>query len=82
MPRLENEEADALTNADFRHFDVKKRLPVDLENIGFKVLPMLFRAGEEYVADLEQKKGLKTSQPGAGGKKRKMGQSLRERDPW
>ena len=82
LPRLENEEADALTNADFRHFDAKKRIEVDITNLGFKVLPMLFQVGEDYVADLEHKKGQKSSQQGAGDKKRKIGQSLRERDPW
>ena len=82
LPRLENEEADALTNDDFRHFDSKKRIGVDIANLGFKVLPMLFQVGEDYVAELEHKKSQKSTQPGAGDKKRKIGQSLRERDPW
>ena len=38
LPRLENEEADALTNMDFRHFSPGKRIPVCLETIKSRVL--------------------------------------------
>ena len=30
LPRLQNEEADALTNVDYRHFSADKRIPVDV----------------------------------------------------
>ena len=82
LPRLENEEADALTNADFHHFDPKKRVEVTLDGLGFKVLPLLFQVGEDYVAELERSKLKAKSQKAEGAKRRKMGQSLRERDPW
>ena len=92
IPRLQNEEADALTNSDFRHFDPKLRIPVDVDQLGFKVLPMLFETGELYVRELEatrkaikdkadedRKKGFARKE----GKARKLGcESLRERDPW
>merc|ERR1739841_63675 len=38
IPRLQNEEADALTNSDFRHFNPEKRIQVDLDSIGFRIL--------------------------------------------
>lgn len=56
LPRLENEEADALTNFDFRHFDPAKRVEVKLEDLEFAVLNELFAAGEEYVKALEDAK--------------------------
>ena len=36
LPRLQNDEADQLTNMDFRHFDPKERIPVSLERLGFQ----------------------------------------------
>jgi hypothetical protein len=56
LPRLENEEADALTNFDYRHFDPTKRVDVKLEDLRFAVLNELFQAGEDYVAALEKAK--------------------------
>jgi Skp family chaperone for outer membrane proteins len=56
LPRLENEEADALTNFDYRHFDPAKRVDVKLEDLRFAVLDDLFQAGEDYVAALEKAK--------------------------
>jgi len=92
LPRLQNDEADALTNSDFRHFDPKLRIPVDVDQLGFKVLPMLFEAGEQYVRDLEAKRNAikekaeedrKKGYARNEGKARKLGsESLRERDPW
>ena len=56
IPRLQNEEADALTNGEFGHFDPAKRIPVDLDDLGFRVLNELFEEGEAYIADLERLK--------------------------
>ena len=89
-PRLENEEADALTNMDFRHFDAAKRVHVELDSIGFRILPRLFEHGESYLAEVEaaraKAKDLKEKRKSegllAGSKRKKMGQTLRERDPW
>ena len=86
IPRLQNEEADALTNGDYRHFDAKLRIPVDLEALPFKVMNDMFAVGEEYVKDLEamKEKGIIQVRDGSGlavGKTKK-GQALRDRDPW
>ena len=53
LPRLENEEADALTNFDYRHSDSAKRVEVDLAKLEFGVLNELFSCGEEYMGQLE-----------------------------
>ena len=52
IPRDQNEEADALTNWDFRHFDPALRVEVDLERLQFNVMKDLFAAGDDYVAEL------------------------------
>ena len=52
IPRLENEEADALTNWDFRHFDPARRLDVDLQKLEFGVLNELLDVGERYLGEV------------------------------
>ena len=87
LPRLQNEEADALTNSDFRHFDSSKRVEVDLDQLNFVILNDLFAEGDAYTAELAalklQEKERKAS---AAGKlppaKRRKGEALREKDPW
>ena len=86
IPRLQNEEADALTNGDYRHFDAKLRIPVDLGALPFKVLNDMFAVGEDYVKELEAMKEKGTinagTSSGLGSGKTKKGQALRDRDPW
>ena len=92
IPRLQNEEADALTNLDFRHFDPKRRIDVDLESMKLGVLNDLFFHGEEYLKELEAAKSaakelaakelLAGRAQGGGKKRKKAGDSLRERAPW
>ena len=53
LPRLQNQEADDLTNDEFRHFDMRKRIHVDFEKIGFAVMDALFAEGDTYLAELE-----------------------------
>ena len=87
IPRLQTEEADALTNEDFHHFDPRLRIPVDLSDLGLVVLDDLFNAGEEYVkelADLKVRDKVSREHDGSKGgrKKPKAGKTLREREPW
>ena len=87
LPRLQNEEADALTNSEFRHFDSSKRIHVDLDSLDFKILNKLFAVGDEYVeelAKLKEKDKLRrlSSNAEAGRPKRRKSDALRERDPW
>ena len=83
VPRLENEEADALTNSDFRHFSAALRVKVDIENLPFGVLPKLLEHGEDYVAELETLKLAKAKgHDGAAKRRRIKGEGLRDTQPW
>ena len=86
LPRLQKEEADALTNSDFRHFSLARRVPVKLEELQFVVLNELFQTGDVYVTELDAlkaqaKRARETSAP-ARAKRSKKPVPLREKDPW
>ena len=86
IPRFQNEEADALTNSDFRHFKAENRVDVRLDQLEFLVMDSLFAVGEAYLEELAQlKEGEKRRVESEGvtpARKRKKGEPLRERDPW
>ena len=52
VPRDQNQEADDLTNLEFRHFDRQRRIPVNLEDLDFGIMPELFEYGDAYIAEL------------------------------
>ena len=80
---MENQEADDLTNMEFKSFDPKKRFNVELEKLEFGVLRDLFEVGVSYVAELaELKAKSKATLEGKEKRRRLAGDSLRERDPW
>ena len=84
-PRLENQEADDLTNLEFKAFDPKKRLDVDLEDLKSGVLQDLFNEGDAYIEDLAELKAQAkkaTTDKGDSKKKLPAGDPLRVRDPW
>ena len=83
---FQNEEADALTNSDFRHFSPDKRIEVELDKLEFVVMNDLFSVGEEYVTELAVLKA-KTKRDAKGPdsvtlKRRKKGPTMREEQPW
>ena len=89
IPLLQNEEADALTNSDFRHFDPAKSIAVDLSDLKFNVLNHLFDNGDASLKELQSlkakvPKAAPSSLPTVPAKKRrrKKGDALRDRDPW
>ena len=83
LPRDQNEEADALTNFDFRFFDPAKRIPVDVNNLGFEILPGLFEEGEIYVRELAEEKEKSKAKAGKKAeKKSRPGEKLRDLQPW
>ena len=84
VPRLENEEADALTNSDFRHFSQEHRIEVDLAKLPFGVLPRLLEVGEGYIKELDDLKAARAlAREVATRKRRKIrGESLRDTQPW
>jgi hypothetical protein len=90
LPRLQNQEADDLTNEEFRHFDPARRIPVRLEDLDFKLMNSLFAAGDDYLKELEntraaEKRKLEKKIAEGGGRpttKRKKAGGLKESDPW
>ena len=84
LPRLQNEEADALTNSDFRHFKAESRVEGELQSLLFTILNHLFSVGDAYIEELNAEKSrekarklAKISEP-----KRKKSEALRAKDPW
>ena len=87
---MQNQEADDLTNDEFRHFDPKKRIKVDLKDLKFKIMDQLFEVGDAYTKELEaarsSEKRKAEARKRAGGAEikdtQRKGKSLRETDPW
>ena len=92
LPRLQNEEADALRNGDFRHFTGAHRAAVTLADLRFGVLNELMKEGTAYhdeVSELRLKeKAARERARGAEAvgvrtkKRKRAGEALRDRDPW
>ena len=84
LPRFQNEEADTLTNGDFRHFSPERRIGVNLNTLLFSVVPALFAQGAAYVAVIASMKAAAKYAPAEHVAKRKRlaGGTLRERQPW
>ena len=82
IPRDQNEEADALTNSDFRHFSLGRRVEVDIERLPFGILHGLLAKGEDYVAELTAAKLAAKSEPLYQKKRRIKGETLKDTQPW
>ena len=85
VPRLQNEEADALSNEHFDGFDMAKRIVVDPAEVQWKVLPSMVVYGTDLLARSEELKARKATMPeetDRGNKRRKAGHRLRDSDPW
>ena len=86
IPRLQNEEADALTNGEFHHFRAENRIEVDLLKLKFLVMGSSFDEGEAYMKELAAAKEGEKREAALHGKtpakKRPKGEALRERQPW
>ena len=84
---MQNEEADALTDGEYHHFDSKLRIGVGLDKFGFIVMNDLFAEGKSYVKELAELKNAEaskkqTSTGATAAGESKKGPSLREREPW
>ena len=77
-PRLQNEEADALTNGDFSAFRNENRVSIDPATLSFNILPQLERVSEELHSDIVRRRAEKCTKGARQAKKVK----LKERDPW
>ena len=89
LPRLHTQEADDLTNDEFRHFDKEKRIPVDLAKLDFRVMNELFKVGDAYLEELEAHRAAAKRKAEAAGRtalaedrKDKRRKPLCVTDPW
>ena len=93
LPRLQNEEADALSNFEFDSFDERLRIRIEEDDMGRLKLPFLllndlFDAGDAYNSDLATvKEKERAAAPASGGapprrKKKLKAEGLTDKDPW
>ena len=78
-PRLQNEEAYALTNGDFSVFSPGRRVDIDPARLQFLVMPELMEVAESLHADIVNRRGTSRRTPAGGGSRSKK---LKETDPW
>jgi hypothetical protein len=87
LPRLQNEEADRLSNGDFRGFDPRLRIRVDIEAYEGLVLKRMLKAGLELYDEIREAKiakvrdKLKRTELDREPVQTKRAK-LRETDPW
>ena len=87
-PRTHNQEADDLTNLECQRFSKDRQVTVTMEELPFKVIPRMMKAGEEFYREMTRLKraaaGRASSlgQQGPRGRGGARQQSLRETDPW
>ena len=87
---MPNQEADDLSNAEYRHFDPRKRIEVKVQDLGFKIMDSLFEAGDAFIAELERNRASEKRKKEArlakgreaGARRGKKERSMREEDPW
>ena len=84
-PREQNEEADALTNLDFTLFNPDLRVQLELDELGFKVIPKIMEAAMQLDAEIRLKKDKKKkvqehSSKNAAKKPKKA--EMRWKEPW
>ena len=80
IPREQNEEADDLTKNRFEKFDPGKRIEVNLEEIGFKVIPVLAEVAGRLDEEIKMRKVSKEGKE--HGPKTSAEQKLRMTQPW
>ena len=81
IPRDHREEADSLTNSDYRHFSMAKRIPVCLEEMPFGMLHGMLARGKDYLAEVAAAREAKKSMHKALRKKLK-GETLCMKQHW
>ena len=80
IPREQNEEADDLTKDRFEKFSAEKRIPVDLEKIGFSVIPVLAEVAGRLDEEIKLKRISKEKKE--HGHRTPAEQKLRMTQPW
>ena len=80
IPREQNEEADDLTKDRFEKFSPEKRIPVELERIGFSVIPVLAEVAGRLDEEIKMKRISKEKKE--HGHRTPAEQKLRMTQPW
>ena len=85
VPREQNVEADALTNEEFGDFSEQNRIEVTMEDLDFKVIPVLMKEAakldKEIMVTKEDRKRNKLEKMEVA-KKAKITDKLRWKEPW
>ena len=84
-PRGQNEEADALTNAEFSAFDPRLRVDVGLKGMRWMTMDKLMAVAKDIYEDVRARRGKRRAEPGTEGARPAAGRPrkrLREVDPW
>ncbi|CAJ1332305.1 unnamed protein product [Effrenium voratum] len=84
-PREQNEEADALTNLDFTLFNPDLRVQLELDELGFKVIPKIMEAATQLDSEIrlekdKKKKGKEHHDKNLAKKPQKA--EMRWKEPW
>ena len=85
IPRLQNTEADELSNGITTSFQEVNRVHLDLGNLDLLILPELIGYGSSLYEALDKRKLDRAGQqvaPGGRRAERPRGSRLRETDPW
>ena len=84
VPRDQNTEADELSNGDFKRFDPRLRVDLDLEKLPFVLLPEMLSKGERLYQYIELSKRKRAEEGTALERrpKRKPETRLRTTHPW
>ena len=87
IPRDQNEEADDLTNSEFRRFRLDRRIPVEVESMKWLVMDSLMRSAEDIYQVVKAARDLRgsaavSSESGGRRGKRRPEERLRAREPW
>ena len=86
IPREQNIEADALTNACFESFSAEHRVHINsLASLPWKVAPELFERAQQLDSEIRlQKEARKSGKepPQPAGKRQAVADSLRYKQPW
>ena len=80
IPREQNEEADDLTKDRFEKFDPNKRMKVDLEEIGFSIIPVLAEVAGKLDEEIKLRRVSKERKE--HGHRTPAEQKLRMTQPW
>ena len=84
VPREQNEEADDLTKGRYDKFDEKRRIPIQLNEVGFEIIPKMAEVAGQLDEEIRLKKVSKEGKKDSDWKDRKTPaeMKLRMTQPW